>query len=368
MRVLIAHAPPLLVEELLRRDHDLVVAHEPHGRPCQFTTRHTARFAPIPRLPKLDPRSILAMRRMITTCQPDLIHAFSPRSLAAATLGTLGMRSRPDIVSFRGISSIPSRIDLGNYVTFLSPRVDAHTCESHAVADGLSAAGVPSRACHVIYNCVDPQSLVVHDRGELRARFGIPEHAFVVGSIATIRPVKGIDILLRAVLECGDIPELMVMLVGPLKDRRVRRIAADARWGNRLCMTGHLPHAGGMAVAFDMFAMPSRSEGLCRAMLEAMSLGVCPVVSDAGGMKEVVRHGHEGLVFPRENVTALATTIRHLATHRHLLRQYGEAARRRVATMCSPAAMAARIERCYLSLGGQTLALPSPSEPVRRAA
>lgn len=368
MRILIAHAPLLLVEEMLRGDDELVVAHDPHEPPGRTAAGKASCFVPLRRLPKLDPRSILAMRRLVTACRPDVIHAFSPRSLAAATLGTLGMRDRPRIISFRGIASVPSRIDPGNRVTFLSPRVDAHTCESQAVADGLVAAGVSDRDCHVVYNCVDPGRLAVHDRGAVRARFGIPEQAFVVGSIATIRPVKGIDILLRAALACRDIPDLVVMLVGAVKDRRVRRMAADPRWGDRLRMTGQLPQAGGMAVAFDVFAMPSRSEGLCRAMLEAMSLGVCPVVSDAGGMKEITRTGREGLVFPSEDVAALAAAIRQLAAQRQLLRRYGEAARRRVAAMCSPAAMAARVDRAYRSLGDDTLVLPSSAAASRRAA
>jgi len=202
MRVLIAHPPPLLAEELLRRGNDVIVAHEPHARSSLDTSQGTDRFVSIRRLPKLDPRAILAMRRIVAAARPDVMHAFSARSLAAAIVGTAGLRGRPEIVAFRGISSIPSKWDLGNHVTFLSPRVDAHTCESEAVADGLVAAGIDRRTCHVIYNCVDPRRFRVQDRQELRERFGIPEHAFVVGSIATVRRVKGIDILLRAALEC----------------------------------------------------------------------------------------------------------------------------------------------------------------------
>jgi glycosyltransferase involved in cell wall biosynthesis len=368
MKVLVAHAPPLLVLEMLRRGHDLVVAHEPHAGACFPRVHDEGRFVPLRRLPKLDPRGILAMRGIVAAHRPDLIHAFSPRSLAAAVLGTVGLRDRPEIVSFRGVASIPSRLDVANLVTFLSPRVAAHTCESHAVADALVAGGVASQDCHVIYNCVDPRSLGPRARGETRARLGIAEDAFVVGSIANIRPIKGIDILLRAALECRDIPDLVVVVVGSLKDRHVGRLAEDRRWGNRLRMTGFVDQAGGMAGAFDVFVMPSRGEGLCRALLEAASLGVCPIVSDAGGMKEVVRHGREGLVFPRENVAALEEAIRHVHARRHLVRQYGEAARRRVTEMCSPAAMAARVEHCYREVCGHTIAMPTPAVFTRRAA
>jgi glycosyltransferase involved in cell wall biosynthesis len=364
MKVLVAHAPRLLIDEMLRRGHELVVAHEPHAGPASATDH---RFVPLRRLPKLDPRTVLAMRQIVATHRPDLIHAFSPRSLAAAVLGTMGMRGRPDIVSFRGIASVPKRVDVGNFVTFLSPRVAAHTCESHAVADGLVAAGIAPEACHVIYNCVDARALEIQERGVIRGRIGVPADAFVVGTIASVRPVKGIDILLRAALECLDLPDLVVVVFGQLRDGLVSRLAEDPRWKDRLRMTGHVPMAGGMAGAFDVFVMPSRSEGLCRALLEAATLGVCPVVSDAGGMKEVVRHGREGLVFPRENVSALTAAIRHLHAHRHLLREYGEAARRRVGEMCSPAAMADRIESCYHAVSGRLAAPLTPPVGSRQA-
>jgi glycosyltransferase involved in cell wall biosynthesis len=74
-----------------------------------------------------------------------------------------------------------------------------------------------------------------------------------------------------------------------------------------------------------------------------MHQGVCPVVSDAGGMKEVVRHGREGIVFPSEDVSALASAIRFLHADRALVGQYAVAARQRVAAEFTPEKMA---ERC----------------------
>ena len=106
--------------------------------------------------------------------------------------------------------------------------------------------------------------------------------------------------------------------------------------------------------------MPSRAEALCQALLEAMHQGVCPVVSRAGGMKEVVRHGQDGLVVVSEDVPALVRAIRRLHGDRRLVEQFAASAKQRYAETFTPERMA---ERC-LAMYGRVLGL----RPRRRAA
>ena len=341
---LLVHAPPPLVDELADRGVDVVALYYPWFRPADQThARLRAGEAVDPRA-KLDLGAIRRLRRLMDAHRPELVHAFSPKSLAAAVLATSGMRAAPAIVSFRGISTPPAWFDPANHVTFLSGRVRAHACESDAVAAGLVCAGVPADRCHTVYNCVrQPGGLSAEDRAAIRSRFGIPIDAFLIGTIAHVRPVKGTDILLQAGLDCLDLDAIHCLVIGQVDDRTVERLAADPRWRGRLHMAGRVDGAGALAGAFDVFAMPSRHEGLCRALLEAMSWGTCPVVSDAGGMKEMVRHGRDGLVVPRENVAAFAEAIRLLHADRFLTASFGESARRRIAEVCTPRAFADRV-------------------------
>jgi glycosyltransferase involved in cell wall biosynthesis len=93
--------------------------------------------------------------------------------------------------------------------------------------------------------------------------------------------------------------------------------------------------------------MPSRQEALCVALLEAMSAGLCPLVSDAGGMKEVVRHGTDGLVFPRENPAALAAAMRELYHQREPMKQYAASAQARATSEFTATAVAERLVELY---------------------
>ena len=71
------------------------------------------------------------------------------------------------------------------------------------------------------------------------------------------------------------------------------------------------------------------------------------MVSDAGGMKEIVRDRVDGVVFPKEDHRMLAGVIRQLYHDRKLLGQFGASAGQRVAAMCSPEQMRDRVLQMY---------------------
>ncbi|HEX7955831.1 MAG TPA: glycosyltransferase, partial [Pyrinomonadaceae bacterium] len=94
--------------------------------------------------------------------------------------------------------------------------------------------------------------------------------------------------------------------------------------------------------AAGLFVLPSRVEGMSNALLEAMSHGLAPVVSDgAPGLTELVEDGVTGLVVPVDDPTALAEALGRLADDEGLRRRLGRAARARVEEYDVPRALAA---------------------------
>jgi glycosyltransferase involved in cell wall biosynthesis len=298
---------------------------------------------------KLSLRSAWQLRRMIAALQPDIVHGFYGRALAHVVLAATGLRNRPRIVSFRGITSRLSWLNAADWISYRHPLVDAHACESEAVRQSLIESGINANRCFVTYNSMRMAPTRRPGRAALQ-QFGIPASAFVIGTMATMRRVKGIDILLRAAVECAELENVYFLLFGRVVDPEIRVLAANSLVGDRVRLVGHRADASELISAADLFVMPSRSEALCQALLEAMHQGVCPVVSDAGGMKEVVRHGQDGLVFPSENIAALARVIRMLYHDRPLLTRYADAARARVAFQFTPECMAERCLSIYRHL------------------
>ncbi len=351
MRVLAVNAPGALARDLQQRANatggmQLMIADVTNPLVAGYGSEHFVSFSS---RRKVDFAAIATLRRTIRYFQPDIVHSFLPRALSQTVLATVGMRRQPKIVSFYGITRVPSWREPADWITYLSPKVSMHACESNAVKAALVQGGVKDSRCEVIYNCIETVSPTLN-RQELLRKYQIPDNAFVVGTVATIRPVKGIDILLRSLIECSAIANLVALIAGPLQDSAVTALANDPRLRGRIRMLGYTENASALMTAMDLFVMPSRKEGLCRALLEAMGQSVCPIVSDAGGMKELVRNGVDGIVFPSEDSMALASAIQRLHAAPELMAVFGKSAFERVESMCAPHIVGERVVKMYQRL------------------
>jgi len=298
---------------------------------------------------KLSLSAIRQVRHALRVVEPDVIHAFYPRPLAHTVLAATSLGLRTPIVSYRGITSLPAKWSPDEWITYLSPRVGAHACESAAVGEALASVGVPAERCHVIHNCL-AKPIASVGRQQARQTLGLNDDDFVLMHVANMRPVKGTDILLEAALACRDMPNLRIVLIGKVMDDRVGELITDPRLEGIVHACGYRSDASELFAAADVFVMPSRAEALCMALIEAMAVGVCSVVSDAGGMKEAVRHGVDGEVFASEDVGELAATLRNLHGNPSKIAKYGPSAQQRAADYFSANAMADRLATLYRSL------------------
>lgn len=347
LRVLTVGMKPAVNEALAERG-DLKVVALTEGA-TERSQQGDLRVLPYELRRKLSRNAVRVVREAIDEARPDLIQTYGSRPLAHTNLALRGRKLPPKLLSYRGIAAVPSRLNAEHWLTYLSPRIDAHACESQACADGLIRAGVPAERCFLAYNCLSWPLEQPTSRAGL-AEFDIPEDAFVIASVGNFRRVKGADILLEAAKLCADLPNTYYLLLGQVRDPRVTRLAADPKLAPRVRLAGFRQGAMEIAGAADLFVMPSRSEALCVALLEAMSLGLCPVVSDAGGMKEAVRHGIDGIVVPRKSPLALAEAIRSLHADRGLVERYSRSAVVRHGAMFAREAVAERFSQAYHAL------------------
>ncbi len=181
---------------------------------------------------------------------------------------------------------------------------------------------------------VDTSAFRSDHRDEAAPRSG----PLVVGTVKTMSETYGIDTLISAVaalrvrghadLEAGRV---MLRLAGdgPRLDE-YRRLAASLGLEGVVEFLGPVPHARVPEVlaGFDVYAALSRRESFGVAAIEASACGLPVVVSDADGLREVVRDGETGLVVPRGDVEASAAAIGRLLLDSELRRRLGQAGRR----------------------------------------
>jgi glycosyltransferase involved in cell wall biosynthesis len=148
--------------------------------------------------------------------------------------------------------------------------------------------------------------------------------------LGKLGPNKGTPLLLEALASLSDQGDWTATVAGngAVEDSR----AAAARLGiaDRVAFPGWLDAQGTAELLgqTDIFVLPSLSEGLPMAILEAFAWGVAVIATPVGSVPEVVEHNHNGLIVPVGDVAELTQALRRLIADPDLRRSLGEAARR----------------------------------------
>lgn len=299
----------------------------------------------------------LRAARRIPRDNVRLIHARGIGAWADAVLMRLLHPRARVILGFHGLDAPepigPSVLRRITIASRLATRVASPAESSRNL---LIRLGVPAHRIDVLPNGVDtarfsPAS--ADRRRALRAALGWAEDRCVAVCVASLTPVKGHDLLLRAAetLRNGRSPvEFVVIGDGPLR----QRLETDARHrglSDTISFLGSRDDVPDLLRAADMLVCPSRTESMCNAVLEGLASGLPVIAADVGDNRLLLDHGSAGLIVPPEDPTALARAIQTVVTDEPQRRAFGRAARQRAAAF-SDDAMIARYDAYYHSLLG----------------
>jgi glycosyltransferase involved in cell wall biosynthesis len=146
-----------------------------------------------------------------------------------------------------------------------------------------------------------------------------------IGCVANLRPVKNIDGLIRA---AAGIPPVPVVIAGEGPSRgECERLIASLGLRERVKLAGSVSDIPGFLASCPIVILPSHSESLSNALLEAMAAGRAIIATDVGANRQVL--GPCGLIVPPRDDRALAEAIRELMADRDRMMAFGQAAKRR---------------------------------------
>lgn len=326
---------------------DVICDEESHL--CDEIRPHAASLTTHRLSSRLNFRAIRIIREKLSTKPYDIVHALTNRALSTSLLASMGKRL--SIVGYRGTIGHISRFSPECWITYLNPRVTRIITLSNAVRRYLLSFGLPEERLVTIYKGQDPAWYAGLHKPDFAA-FGIPKGAFVAGFTGRIRPVKGVDVLIQSAMSLPRDSNIHFLIVGELCDNRVKRLAEDPLARMRVHLTGYRKDAAAIAGACDVFVMPSTArEGLCRSVGEAMAQGVPAIVSDVGGMPELVSNGESGIVVPPRDPAALSRAIVSLAEDSARRQDMGRKAKQRIECEFNMATMIAKTIALYKTLG-----------------
>jgi len=181
-----------------------------------------------------------------------------------------------------------------------------------------------------------------------------PDGATVVTAAGKVWPVKGIDILIRAAaIVCRELPRTNFLVAGWLGHdyaTEVQQQTESLGLSGNVKFIGRLPHIVSILKACDVFCLPSRSEGLSNALLEAMACALPAVATEVGGNPEVVLEGQTGFLVPGEDPEAAAARFLDLLRDPELRARMAATGRDRVRERFTVEVMVRRMAALYRDL------------------
>ena len=248
--------------------------------------------------------------RVFKESRPDVVHLHNPTPTIYAAPAAR-MAGVPSIVSTRHSLVAPPR----NRVMELKYAVAAKFCDwivgiCDATTNNVkSAHSAPARKIVRVYNGATPLSRVAEQDWPSKSGF-----TFVY--VGRLEPVKNHALLLNAFRAAiSSMPNLRLWMVGDGSERkRLESLAAELGILGEVTFWGQQLDVAPFFSAADAFIMSSKSEGLPMSLLQGFSLGLPAIVTDVGGMAEVVRLAQAGFTVSPGNAAEMASAILSLAS------------------------------------------------------
>lgn len=279
---------------------------------------------------KFDSNEISFIKRTLVDLKIDIMYLFNSKSIVNGIRAAKGLDVK--VVLYRGYSANINWLDPTAYIKYLHPRVDKIICNSIGVEEMFLRQRFLNKSKVVTINKGHDLKWYDYKPLDIRSELGISKDALLLINVSNNRRMKGIPYLLEAMNKLPKELDIHLMIAGRDMDIKPNMSVIDK--GNKqdqIHLLGFRKDVLNIVAASDAFVLPSiKGESITKSVIEAMSLGIAPVISDIAGNRELVIDQETGIVFPSKNVTAIAEAITQLYHNRTLCKQYGDGAKQRV--------------------------------------
>lgn len=219
----------------------------------------------------------------------------------------------------------------------------------------VQRVGIAEERINVVYNGVDIAGASPVERlSAIRADLGLDRYEHVIGAVGSLYPVKGHIHLIKALPDILRVcPKTILLLVGQGElDTALKAEVASRNLDAHVRFLGFRSDVPALLSLFDVFVMPSLSEGLSMALLEAMAAGKPVVVTKVGGNSEIVLDGDTGFLIDSESPESISDKVVQVLRDKVGAMAMGDRGRLRVQDKFSFRAMVDRYQSYYEPVSG----------------
>ncbi|HBI02822.1 MAG TPA: polysaccharide pyruvyl transferase CsaB [Paenibacillaceae bacterium] len=287
----------------------------------------------VDRFGKADIRTIKQLRTIFKQEHPAIIHTHGVRAnflgrLAAHNLGIPIITTIHSVLRYDYPS--PLHYFIASRMEFFTRKWNQHYIAiSQSIKQILLNEGIKSDKISLIHHGINMDAFhILEEQSKIRQTLGLPEHAFVVGTVSRLVPIKGLNDLIEALAIISEkIPNLHWLAVGDGPEREVlEQLARSKGIEENVHFIGFRKDVPRCLKALDVYVSTSYSEGFGLSVIEAMAAKVPVISTPVGGISDFLIDRVNGLAVPSNRPDEIARSIMYLYENPQLRNKLIEAA------------------------------------------
>jgi glycosyltransferase involved in cell wall biosynthesis len=290
--------------------------------------------------------------RLVRQFKPDLVHCRN--GIPAISYGVLAGRVNdiPIISSIHGRSHYINT-SFKTKIWFRIMRMSSLIITvTNSIKEEVAQIGkVDRNRIRVIYNGIEKNGVFKEIN---REDFGYKEDDFIIGTVGSLRKIKGHRYLMEAMpLVLKHMPNAKLVLIGDGAERdNLEQLSRELNIEDKVRFLGYRKDAKKLIGIFDVFILPSLSEGFPNVLLEAMVNKKPIIATTVGGVEEIVRDYHSALLIEKENAQFITEKIIEIKNNPTLGKRLAENAYIDVQNKFSLEKFVKGYEDIYMSVAG----------------
>jgi glycosyltransferase involved in cell wall biosynthesis len=320
------------------------------------------------------------------------VFAYPKRPWAIRRLRDVIVAARPSLVCVNDIWWVPQtlRATVGlqvPVVAYVRQEIEAHKVRRYEldrlhlvfpvslqIQRSLENGGVPPDRLRTLYSGLDVSRMPQQVDGlACRRLMGIPSDVPLIGTVASLFPRKGYDVMLKAMPKIlPSVRDTHYVIIGKgdiAYERALRSLVDKLGLSHVVHFQGFQENVYPFLAALDIYVHPALMEGFGIAVLEAMAMSKPVVATSVGGLPEIVQDGQTGVLVPPSDPDTLAQAVTGLLLDSSRRGEMGKKGRQRVETVFTADCMMTHLTAAYSHVTGKSGHIPSMitrSEPERR--
>jgi glycosyltransferase involved in cell wall biosynthesis len=280
---------------------------------------------------KFDKEEIEFIRNYLIENSIEILHLFNSQSSYSGIRAAKNLDVK--VVLYRGFAGHINWYNPISYLKYLHPRVDKIVCNSIGVENYLKKHLLWRKNKAISANKGHDINWYNHYKTHnIKEELGLNQDSFLLINVANNRKMKGIPYLLKAISLLKSNKNIHLLLVGNGMDTKENlKFIESSGISDKVHILGFREDVLNIVAASDVFVLSSIfGESITKSVIEAMSIGIAPIITDIPGNLELVEDGKSGLVVKSKSAEALKDAILKLYNNKELLNKISQEASKHI--------------------------------------